>query len=105
MANRLDTQETRQQTRGTAGGQNGGGGREQQKGAERSQQQASAGTGLARRPQQQQQTALGAPNAYSGGSPFAMMRRMMDDMDRLFSDFGVGGVGLSPFAGFDRAFA
>lgn len=26
----------------------------------------------------------------STGSPFAMMRRMFEDMDRLFSDFGVG---------------
>jgi len=26
--------------------------------------------------------------AMGGSSPFAMMRRMMDDMDRLFSDFG-----------------
>lgn len=31
-------------------------------------------------------------------SPFSMMRRMMDDMDRLFGDFGFGGFGreLSP---------
>ena len=32
---------------------------------------------------------------YGGrGSPFAMMRRMMEDMDRLFSDFGVTQPGL-----------
>lgn len=32
-------------------------------------------------------------------SPFSMMRRMMDDMDRLFEDFGFGAIrsGLSPF--------
>ena len=30
----------------------------------------------------------------SGGSPFAMMRRMMEDMDRLFSDFGFTQPGL-----------
>lgn len=30
----------------------------------------------------------GAPTFGWGNSPFAMMRRMMDDMDRLFSDFG-----------------
>ncbi|XXX75435.1 Hsp20/alpha crystallin family protein [Sorangium sp. So ce134] len=29
-------------------------------------------------------------------SPFTMMRRMMEDMDRMFEDFGFGGV-LSPF--------
>jgi HSP20 family protein len=32
---------------------------------------------------------------YGGrGSPFAMMRRMMEDMDRLFADFGVTQPGL-----------
>jgi HSP20 family protein len=30
----------------------------------------------------------GMPFVGGGSSPFAMMRRMMDDMDRLFSDFG-----------------
>lgn len=29
--------------------------------------------------------------AYEARSPFAFMRRMMDDMDRLFGDFGFGG--------------
>jgi HSP20 family protein len=38
--------------------------------------------------QQQQGRPVTTPGYYSGGSPFAMMRRMMDDMDRLFSDFG-----------------
>jgi HSP20 family protein len=40
-------------------------------------------------PHQQQQGRPPATSGYYGaGSPFAMMRRMMDDMDRLFSDFG-----------------
>ncbi|WP_437576111.1 Hsp20/alpha crystallin family protein [Sorangium sp. So ce887] len=29
-------------------------------------------------------------------SPFTMMRRVMEDMDRMFEDFGIGGI-LSPF--------
>ena len=70
----------------------------------RGESERSAGTGLARR--QQPQSGLSAPVAYAGGSPFAMMRRMMDDMDRLFADFGFDrGYGLSPFASFDRALA
>ena len=44
---------------------------------------------------QQQQGRPLATNAYYGNtSPFAMMRRMMDDMDRLFSDFGFVQPGL-----------
>lgn len=44
--------------------------------------------------------ALARARAYRG-SPFTMMRRMMDDMDRLFEDFGFGGVAreLAPFRG------
>ena len=39
---------------------------------------------------------LGAPGYGQGSAvnPFAMMRRMMDDMDRLFSDFGFAQPGL-----------
>ncbi|HEX5075775.1 MAG TPA: Hsp20/alpha crystallin family protein [Gemmatimonadaceae bacterium] len=42
------------------------------------------GTGIQRRG--------GTPELYSGpiATPFAMMRRMMDDMDRLFENFGAG---------------
>ena len=49
------------------------------------------GTGIARR---QQST----PGAYGTGSPFSLMRRMAEDMDRLFEDFGFGppGFALSP---------
>lgn len=32
--------------------------------------------------------------AYGRGSPFAMMRRMMEDMDHLFSEFGITQPGL-----------
>ena len=52
----------------------------------------SPGTGMARR---QQST----PSGYgSTGSPFSLMRRMAEDMDRLFEDFGFGmpGFALSP---------
>lgn len=36
-------------------------------------------------------------SAYAGASPFALMRRMADDMDRLFENFGFGrGLGLGP---------
>jgi HSP20 family protein len=31
---------------------------------------------------------------FTSGSPFAMMRRMMEDMDRLFSDFGFSHPGV-----------
>lgn len=36
-------------------------------------------------------------------SPFTMMRRMMDDMDRMFENVGIGrGLGLSPWRAFDE---
>jgi HSP20 family protein len=40
----------------------------------------------------------------SNPSPFALMRRMADDMDRIFSDFGFGrpSLGLSPIGGLDQ---
>lgn len=41
----------------------------------------------------------------AGLSPLSLMRRMAEDMDRMFRDFGVarGGLGLFPaFGGFDR---
>lgn len=46
----------------------------------------------------QQSGTLARSGGY-GGSPFSMMRRMMEDMDRLFEDFGFGGMAraLSPF--------
>ena len=34
-----------------------------------------------------------------GGSPFTLMRRLADDMDRMFEDIGFGGGWLSPRAG------
>jgi len=50
------------------------------------------GTGMTRGQQS-------APGAYGAtGSPFSLMRRMAEDMDRLFEDFGFGlpGFALSP---------
>jgi HSP20 family protein len=43
---------------------------------------------------QQQGRPLATSTYYGNTSPFAMMRRMMDDMDRLFSDFGFVQPGL-----------
>jgi HSP20 family protein len=48
--------------------------------------------GVARRTQS-------SPSAYGAAtSPFSLMRRMAEDMDRIFEDFGFGspGIGLSP---------
>ena len=63
-------------------------------GARSSARAGGVGRSQQHQPQQQQQ---GRPFAtsgyYGGGSPFAMMRRMMDDMDRLFSDFGLAQPG------------
>jgi HSP20 family protein len=43
---------------------------------------------------------------YGSGSPFSLMRRMAEDMDRVFQDFGFGrtGLGLTPSLGlgYDR---
>ncbi|WP_437315736.1 Hsp20/alpha crystallin family protein [Sorangium sp. So ce385] len=48
----------------------------------------------------QRQQGGGQLGRYGGAggvfSPFTMMRRMMEDMDRMFEDFGFGGT-LSPF--------
>jgi HSP20 family protein len=40
--------------------------------------------------------------SFFGGSPFALFRRLSDDMDRMF--FGGTGQGLSPFGGFGGRF-
>ncbi len=56
---------------------------------------AQRGTGMQRR---------GALTPYGGqvATPFAMMRRMMDDMDRLFENFGFArSPALSTWSGFD----
>src|SRR5512138_3782466 len=44
-------------------------------------------------------TALSAPVQASRNDPFALMRRMQEDMDQLFSTFGFGRLGLSPMFG------
>ncbi|HKN68078.1 MAG TPA: Hsp20/alpha crystallin family protein [Gemmatimonadaceae bacterium] len=38
--------------------------------------------------------ASGTSSANAGSNPFALMRRMMEDMDRLFSDFGFTTPGM-----------
>jgi HSP20 family protein len=42
-----------------------------------------------------------SPTYGSTGSPFGLMRRMAEDMDRIFQDFGLGssGLGLAPLFG------
>lgn len=37
------------------------------------------------------------PDTFFNASPWQMMRRMQDEMDRLFSDFVSGGAALSPY--------
>jgi HSP20 family protein len=44
----------------------------------------------------ERQGGAGTQNWYGASSPFSMMRRMMDDMDRMFEDFGLGSM-LTPF--------
>ncbi|WP_437673188.1 Hsp20/alpha crystallin family protein [Sorangium sp. So ce131] len=59
--------------------------------------QAAGGGQSAGLQRQQGGRQLGRYGAAGGGfGPFSMMRRMMEDMDRLFEDFGFGGA-LSPF--------
>jgi HSP20 family protein len=52
------------------------------------------GTGLARRP--------GALTTAWTASPFDLMRRFSDDLDRLFGSVGLGRLGVAPFAGLGR---
>ncbi|WP_437588536.1 Hsp20/alpha crystallin family protein [Sorangium sp. So ce1000] len=68
-------------------------------GSQASGQTPSQGTGGQSTGMQRQQGGgqLGRYGAAGGlFSPFAMMSRMMEDMDRMFEDFGLGGM-LSPF--------
>jgi HSP20 family protein len=55
--------------------------------------QQSRGTGMTRGQQSTPSTGYGTM-----GSPFSLMRRMAEDMDRLFEDFGLGipGFAISP---------
>lgn len=70
--------------------------RQPRRGAVQAQGTGARGTG------QGLQRRGGAVSPWEGvsGSPFAMMRRMMEDMDRLFENFGMGStLGLSPWRG------
>lgn len=56
------------------------------------------GTGMTARPQ----SGLTGLGTFDGGaSPFSLMQRMADDMDRLFGQFGLGRLGLRPDLGLD----
>lgn len=63
------------------------GGRAQAQPAQGREQGREPERGIERRGQQP--GTLGRARGF-GGSPFTMMRRMMEDMDRLFEDFGLG---------------
>jgi HSP20 family protein len=76
-------------TQGTAGTQSERGERGQ---ATRQEQGTRPGTGLAQR------SPGGRSGSSLGLSPFSLMRRMMEDMDRMFEDFG-GGRGAQPREG------
>jgi HSP20 family protein len=61
---------------------------ERQRSIQTSNEQAK-GAGMARRPQS-------TPGSYGAtGTPFSLMRRMAEDMDRLFEDFGFGLPGFA----------
>jgi HSP20 family protein len=66
---------------------------DEQSNAGASTQQTSEQTGLARRDS--------SSASFFGGSPFAVMRRFREEMDRLFEDFGFGGRSLMPNFGRD----
>jgi len=71
--------------------------REQERGVQTTREadrEAGRGTGLARRP--------GALPATWTASPFDLMRRFSEDMDRLFGGVGLGRFGVAPFAGLGR---
>jgi HSP20 family protein len=89
------------------GGQQGGGRDERAPGGGEAQAQGNLSRDMQSQPggrslSPRQGTYLG--NNY--GSPFAMMRRLTDDMDRIFENFGMGGMfGRGwPFAGAQGAF-
>jgi HSP20 family protein len=99
------TADTNQQSRGTGSqsqGQDASARSDQQRDLQTSREQgatrpsSSAGGGDVR------QQEIGYPTQmFAMGSPFAMMRRMMDDMDRIFSDFGFTHPGLLASSLFD----
>lgn len=68
----------------------------------RTDREGTKATGVTRR--QEASPVYGSP--FGSANPFLTMRRMAEDMDRLFERFGFSpaGLGLSPFAGadFDR---
>lgn len=108
MATRNENTETRQQSRENA--------QNQQSQQAASQQGTAGGTastererGLQTAREDRTQTGMvrpggrGLTGAASARTPFALMRRMMDDMDRMFEDFGTGGLGLGRDLGFGRS--
>lgn len=59
------------------------------------QRGSARGGGALARGERERGSGLGA---YGGGSPFSFVRRFAEDMDRLFEEFGMGGLMPSPSA-------
>jgi HSP20 family protein len=70
-------------------------GRGEQQGQQRTQAAGASGQperGMQRREREGTVTPARGHGGIGRSSPFGMMRRMMEDMDRLFEDFGFGGA-------------
>lgn len=82
------------QSSGNIGSSTSRGDQERQLRTAREEGRSGGSRGTMGEPQQQQGRQFASSGYLGGSSPFAMMRRMMDDMDRLFSDFGFVQPGL-----------
>lgn len=65
------------------------------------QREGNTATGVARR---NQSSGVQAPGTDIASSPFLLMRRMAQDMDRLFENFGFGPLGLGTGLGLGSRF-
>ena len=77
-------------------------GGDRERGMQTTREEGRAPQGARTRPELGARQDFGMGDAAGSGSPFAMMSRMMDDMDRLFVDFGLGpafGPALLPATG------
>jgi HSP20 family protein len=108
MATRNETTEVKQQgqqnaqqnTATRSGTEVAGGARTERERGLKTSRESGPHTGMVR----SDRPAWGLTDLSPGRSPFSLMRRMMEDMDRVFEDFGLGrgfgiGRGLSPLWG------
>lgn len=72
-------------------------GGDRERGMQTTREEGRAAQGSRTRPDLSTRQDFGMGDAGASGSPFAMMSRMMDDMDRLFVDFGLGPAFSSAF--------